>query len=74
MTQPLPLFDALGAIATEAELASAARELIDDAHARAFCRETLLMLADDYQLQAEALAGPRATALRRAAHGIRAEA
>ncbi len=70
MTQPLPLFDALTDTATEAELAAAVRELVAAAHACAFCRETLLMLAENYLREAEGCCGPRATALRRAAHGI----
>lgn len=74
MTHPLPLFDALRDTATEAELAAAAQELVHDARARAFCRETLLMLAEDYQRAAARLTGPRASALRRAAHGLRSGA
>lgn len=74
MTTTLPLFDALGATATEAELEAAAQELVRDAHARAFCRETLLMLAENYRRAAEGRDDAGATALRWAASSLRSEA
>lgn len=73
MSSRLPLFDALCATATEAELEAAAQELVRDAHARAFCRETLAMLAENYRREAAVQDGPRATALRWAAHSLRSE-
>ncbi len=73
MTTALPLFDALDGTATEAELEAAAQELVRDAHARAFCRETLAMLAENYQREAAGQTGPRATALRWAANSLCSE-
>ena len=72
--EPLPLFKALTDRASEAEIEAAAGELIRDAHASALCRETRLMLAENYLREAAALDGPRATALRWAANSLRSEA
>lgn len=74
MANSLPLFDALTDSATEAQVEAASDELIRDAHARAFCRETLAMLAENYQDEAVSLSGPRATALRWASRSILSEA
>ena len=68
-----PLFDALTDHASEGEITAAAEALADDARSRAFCRETLAMLAENYQREAATLTGARATALRRAAHLILTE-
>lgn len=68
-----PLFAALTEHATEAEIEAAAGALIRDAHDRALCRETRLMLAENYRRAAEAQDGPRATALRWAANSLRTE-
>lgn len=66
--------DALTDGATEAEIEAACAALVRDAHARALCRETRLMLAENYLRAAETEGGPRATALRWAANSIRSEA
>lgn len=73
MATSLPLLDALGPAATEAEIEAAAQELVRDARARAFCRETRAMLAENYLNEAAAQDGPRALALRWAAHGLQRE-
>ena len=65
------IFDALRPDAPPARIDAAVRELIDEAGARAFCRETLLMLATNYVHAAAREQGARARALLWAAEAIR---
>ncbi len=65
------IFDNLRPNATQAETDTAVRELIVEAESRAFCRETLLMLATNYVHAAAREQGARARALSWAAEAIR---
>lgn len=65
------LFDRLRPEDDKARTLAAMRELIAEAEATAFCRETLLMLAVNYVHAAKAEQGARAQALSWAAEAIR---
>lgn len=66
------IFNALQPDASEARTEAAMSELIAEAEARAFCHQTLLMLAVNYRDEADRETGARARALRWAAAAIRA--
>ncbi|MBK4214814.1 hypothetical protein JJJ17_02620 [Paracoccus caeni] len=67
------MFDSLDDNATEEQIGAAVSELIQEAHDRAFCRETLLMLATNYWHEAAHHHGAKARALKWAAQEIRSD-